>query len=468
MEKRLINLFVEINNNRWWKLSVEEFENFNIFLYFAAMTSIEEIYSHFLVSSAISTDTRSILPNSIFFALKGPTFNGNKFAIKALSSGASFAIVDEPEYQLNDQCLLVPDCLTALQQLASYHRQQLKIPFLAITGSNGKTTTKELVRNVLSKKFNVHATKGNLNNHIGVPLTILSIPKNAAFVVIEMGANHQKEIEQLCEIANPDFGLITNVGKAHLEGFGGFEGVKKGKGELYAYLKKKKKTVFVNADNHILQTMIEINQPLNVVSYGTKENCFCSGELIHSEPTIQLTWKCGGAFATIETQMIGAYNFENILSAIAIGNYFKVKPEDISEAIAFYVPDNSRSQVIRDGSNTIILDAYNANPTSMEAALINFNKMNSDSKYICIGDMAELGEESEAEHKKIIELLKAIDYKQLILVGKNFGSFADQIACMHFDNSQLASAYFKKNHPENSYILIKGSRSSRMELLFDN
>ena len=429
------------------------------------MSQIEEIYKHYLINRVVSTDTRAITEGCIFFALKGPSFNGNTFAVKAIEAGASMVVVDEAEYKLDERCILVDDSLKALQQLAAHHRSQLKFPFLAITGSNGKTTTKELVRNVLAKKYNVHATKGNLNNHIGVPLTILSIPDKTNFAVIEMGANHQKEIEFLCSIAQPDFGLITNVGKAHLEGFGGFEGVKKGKGEMYAFLHEQGRTAFVNTDNEHLNKMVAEYGPSSIVSYGTNSNAYCRGELNSSEPTLNLTWKCESSFGEIQTQMIGAYNFENILSAICIGSYFRVKPEDMNEAIAAYVPDNSRSQIIHQGTNTIVLDAYNANPSSMEAALRNFEKMESDSKIICIGDMAELGDESEVEHKRIIDQLKQMRYHQLILVGKNFGAFANEIKSNHFENSSLAADFFKKNFPENSLILIKGSRSSKMEVL---
>lgn len=402
----------------------------------------------------------------MFFALKGPAFNGNTFAAQALNAGAAYVIVDEEKYKLDDRCILVDDSLKALQRLAKHHRSQLHFPFLAITGSNGKTTTKELIRNVLSKKFNVHATKGNLNNHIGVPLTILSISAKTNFAVIEMGANHQKEIEFLCSIASPDYGLITNVGKAHLEGFGGFEGVKKGKGEMYEHLSGAGRTAFVNADNDLLGKMIEEYKPSSVVYYGTKDKSFCRGELIATEPNLKVSWKCESAFGEIQTQMIGAYNFENILSAICIGNYFRVKPEDINEAIAAYVPDNSRSQIIQQGSNTIVLDAYNANPSSMEAALRNFEGMESNSKVICLGDMAELGDDSDTEHKRIIDQLKKIDCRLLILVGKNFGAFANDIRCLHFENSTLAAEYFKTNMPTDSLILVKGSRSSKMEVVF--
>ncbi|MBL0102508.1 MAG: UDP-N-acetylmuramoyl-tripeptide--D-alanyl-D-alanine ligase [Bacteroidetes bacterium] len=431
------------------------------------MTSIETIYEAYLTNRSVCTDTRAIIPGSIFFALKGPSFNGNAFAEQALLSGASFAVIDEPAFKKGDRYFLVEDVLTALQKLAAHHRSQLSIPVLAVTGSNGKTTTKELVRAVLSKKFKTLATKGNLNNHIGVPLTLLSITSDIAFAVIEMGANHQHEIELLCSIASPDFGLITNVGKAHLEGFGGFEGVKKGKGEMYKALSSEGRLAFVNSDSQHLKEMAAQYKPSKILYYGTGSDLYCSGELLSSEPTLHLKWRCESAFGEIQTQLIGAYNFENILSAISIGNYFRVKPEDISEAIAAYIPDNSRSQIVQKGNNTIVLDAYNANPTSMEAALKNFSKMEGANKIICVGDMAELGDESKAEHARIIQLLKTISYSQLILVGKNFGEFNHELPNVHFLNSELATEWLKSNQQHDSLFLVKGSRSSRMEKLLE-
>lgn len=429
--------------------------------------SIPSLYEVFKKHPVISTDTRTISPDSIFFALKGPTFNGNQFASMALEKGAAYVVVDEEKFVLNERCLLVEDGLKALQLLANHHRRQLKIPFLAITGSNGKTTTKELVRNVLAKKFRTLATIGNLNNHIGVPLTILSIGSDIEFAVIEMGANHQKEIESYCLIAEPDYGLITNVGKAHLEGFGGFEGVKKGKGELYQWVREKGKKIFINRNNtHLVEMSVRFNQD-KLVSYGTSAENYCSGQLLSDEPFLKVSWKCEGRSGTIDSHIIGSYNFENILSAICIGNYFGVTPADIDAAISSYVADNSRSQLIKKGSNTIILDAYNANPTSMEAALRNFDKAEAEHKVICIGDMAELGAESDKEHERITHLLKSIRHDQLILVGKNFGKFASQLPCLHFTDSQAAAAYVKEHPFDNSYILIKGSRSSKMEKVLE-
>ncbi len=432
------------------------------------MTSIEEIYKAYIQSYTVSTDTRAIKPGSVFFALKGPSFNGNLFAEKALASGAAFAVIDEPAFRKDDRFLLVQDSLQALQQMAMHHRRQLSIPVVAVTGSNGKTTTKELIRSVLSKRYKTLATEGNLNNHIGVPLTILSITPAIEIAIIEMGANHQQEIDFLCSVARPDFGLITNVGKAHLEGFGGFDGVKKGKGEMYRHLAKSDRLAFVNADSAQLKEMADTYKPSRILFYGSGENLFCRGQLLSSEPSLHIKWQCESAFGEIHTQLIGAYNFENILSAIAIGNYFKVKPEDINEAIANYSPDNSRSQIIHRGSNTIVLDAYNANPTSMEAALKNFSAMEFGKKIICLGDMAELGDESRTEHQRIIRLVASMNYSELFLVGKNFGEFREGLPCHHFLNSEEAAHWLKVHQPADSLILIKGSRSSKMEKMLES
>lgn len=432
------------------------------------MTSIEELYALFLQHPQVCTDSRAIIPGSIFFALKGPSFNGNTFAEQALSLGAAYAVVDEDAYAKNPRCLLVKDGLAALQQLANHHRHQLKIPVLAITGSNGKTTTKELVRAVLAKRYRTLATKGNLNNHIGVPLTLLSITNEIEFAVIEMGANHQHEIEAYCKIAEPHYGLITNVGKAHLEGFGGFEGVKKGKGELYEWIAQQAKPVFLNGNNSILSEMAKEHKVQYQVIYGTDSNFDCCGELVSDSPALEVKWKQGEHSGHIHSQLIGRYNFENVLAAICIGNYFGVEAHDIDKAIAAYVPDNSRSQVITKGTNTIILDAYNANPTSMEAALKNFASLSSSHKIICIGDMAELGEETTKEHGRIVEMLKNIPNEQIILVGKNFGVYSGQIPCLHFETSDKAADWVKKHPFSNKNILIKGSRSTRMEKILDS
>lgn len=428
---------------------------------------MNSLYEVFKKHPLVCTDTRSVIPGCIFFALKGPSFNGNAFAEKALETGAVCAVIDEPQYKKDERFILVDDVLVALQQLANHHRKQLTIPVLAITGSNGKTTTKELIRNVLSKKFNTLATKGNLNNHIGVPLTILSITSETEFAVIEMGANHLKEIESYCKIAEPDYGLITNVGKAHLEGFGGFEGVKKGKGELYEWIKKKGKGVFLNNDNALLVSMAGTFKIPQVIRYGTGDSFYCSGNLLGERPFLTIQWKSEGRLGQINSQLTGAYNFENILSAICVGNYFGVSAAEIKDAIESYSPDNSRSQLVKKGSNTIILDAYNANPTSMEAALTNFGKLEIKNRVVFLGDMAELGEESDAEHKRITGMLRKAHYDKVILVGKNFGKFKEELDCVYFDDSEKAASWVKEHPLINSTILIKGSRSTKMERVFE-
>ena len=335
---------------------------------------IENLYSKYLKSSGVSTDTRTIQKGNIWIALKGPNFNANKFTQQALDKGASLVVIDDPEYQLEQNTLLVEDGLLALQQLANHHRNQLNIPFLAITGSNGKTTTKELVRDVLSKKFKVHATQGNFNNHIGVPLTILQIDHSVEFAVIEMGANAQEEIRLLCEIAEPDFGLITNIGKAHLEGFGGLEGVFKGKTEMYDFLSQKHGKVFVNTNN---QRLVNKLDQLGIESYSYPNTSdYLEATLLKQSPELLIDYS-GDKF---QTKITGSYNFENICSALCVGLYFKVEKADAIEAVSAYDPDNNRSQVIIKGSNTIIMDAYNANPSSMAEALKSFEKREEELK----------------------------------------------------------------------------------------
>lgn len=423
----------------------------------------EALYKIYRQHPLVSTDTRKIEPGCLFFALKGPHFNGNAFAVQALALGAAFAVVDEPAAVTDPRCLLVEDVLTALQQLAHHHRRQLRIPFLAITGSNGKTTTKELVRAVLSKKYRTLATRGNLNNHIGVPLTLLSITHDIEFAVIEMGANHQQEIASYCRIVEPDYGLITNVGKAHLEGFGGFEGVKKGKGELYEWIGTQGKLVFLNNDNPHLLDMVTKRGARHFQKYGTTATCDCRGELLGELPGLHIRWSYGAATGEIRARITGRYNFENVLAAVCIGHYFGVEPEAIREAIEAYEPDNSRSQLVQRGSNTIVLDAYNANPTSMEAALKNFETVPAERKVVCLGEMAELGEASEEEHMRLVERLRLAAFSNIVLVGPRFAAWAGRLSCMHFDDSEKAAAWMAQQHFEHTWFLVKGSRSSRME-----
>ncbi len=425
----------------------------------------EELYEIYKKHPVVSTDTRTIDNGCFYFALKGENFNGNSFAADALAKGASFAVIDEEEYKKDERFILVEDVLNSLQRLANFHRRQLRCPVIAITGSNGKTTTKELISRVLARKFQTHSTKGNLNNHIGVPLTILAAPSDCEMLVVEMGANHQKEIETLCAIAMPDFGIINNVGKAHLEGFGGFDGVKKGKGELYEFLSTHHGCAFLNGNNPHLVEMIKQQNVKRRITYGASENFDCRGKLLSSFPFLKIEWKAGGEEGIISSQMIGEYNFENILAAVCIGNYFGVKSGDIINAIEEYVPDNSRSQIVKRGSNTIILDAYNANPASMEAALKNLSLMEGRHKLVFLGEMAELGNESEVEHKHITELLKSQNLEKIILVGKEYFEFRSALQAIHFLTSSEAADWAKDQKISNATILIKGSRSSKMEIV---
>jgi UDP-N-acetylmuramoyl-tripeptide--D-alanyl-D-alanine ligase len=426
---------------------------------------IEKLYQKFLENGKVCTDTRNIIQDSIFFALKGANFNANNFAVEAIKAGAAYAVIDEDVGIKDDRLIRVEDTLTALQQLARYHRRQFKIPVIAITGSNGKTTTKELLKSVLSKKYITHATSGNLNNHIGVPLTLLSLTKENTAAIIEMGANHQHEIELLCTIAEPNYGLITNVGKAHLEGFGGFEGVVKGKTELYDFLKKNKGVIFCNYDNQWLQPRcIDYEKTF---FYGTTEAADVNGKLISDKSFLKLMWKkkLSKDNFSIDTQIAGGYNFENLLAAIAVGCYFNIDTLKINEAIAGYVPSNQRSQIIKKGTSTIMLDAYNANPTSMREAILNFNKNFASPKIVLLGDMFELGESEDEEHKQLILLLKECNFDKVILVGERFARHKSLINAIHFDNSKNAAEWLANQNLENTNLLVKGSRASRMELV---
>ena len=423
---------------------------------------IENLYSKYLKSSGVSTDTRTIQKGNIWIALKGPNFNANKFTQQALDKGASLVVIDDPEYQLEQNTLLVEDGLLALQQLANHHRNQLNIPFLAITGSNGKTTTKELVRDVLSKKFKVHATQGNFNNHIGVPLTILQIDHSVEFAVIEMGANAQEEIRLLCEIAEPDFGLITNIGKAHLEGFGGLEGVFKGKTEMYDFLSQKHGKVFVNTNN---QRLVNKLDQLGIESYSYPNTSdYLEATLLKQSPELLIDYS-GDKF---QTKITGSYNFENICSALCVGLYFKVEKADAIEAVSAYDPDNNRSQVIIKGSNTIIMDAYNANPSSMAEALKSFEKREEELKVVIIGDMLELGTESAQEHFSIGELSAKMNFDQIHFCGPlMLDACRGNDQALHWDNKESLATYLKAHPIHNAAILIKGSRGMSIESLLN-
>ena len=401
----------------------------------------------------VDTDTRNIRKNTIFFALKGDNFNGNKFAEEALKLGASYAIVDEIAYKTNDKIILVDNVLKTLQQLANYHRKELDIPIIGLTGSNGKTTTKELINIVLSKKYNTLATKGNLNNHIGVPLTLLSMTNKTELGIVEMGANHQNEIEFLCSIAEPDFGYITNFGKAHLEGFGGIEGVIKGKSELYKYLKENNKVAFVNTDDKI-----QLRETKDLESVYLNYNDL---QFLEVNPFVKLTYKN----TIIQSNMIGKYNYINLAAAITIGEYFKINTKEIKEAIESYIPKNNRSQIIKTNNNKIILDAYNANPSSMRVALENFSSIEGASKVVILGDMFELGDESFIEHQAIANFATSLNCSKTIFVGENFKVIKSNE--LQFKTYLELEGYIKENPLENQSILIKGSRGMRLERILD-
>lgn len=425
--------------------------------------TIDQLYQLYKQYPSVQTDTRKVKKGDIFFALKGPNFNGNQFAPAALQAGSAYAVVDEAPATPDSRIIVVNDVLTTLQQLAKYHRQQFNIPFIAITGSNGKTTTKELVHAVLSASYITYTTQGNLNNHIGIPLTILSVKHDAQMAVIEMGANHLREIASYCEYTLPTHGIITNCGKAHLEGFGGIEGVRKGKGELYDYLRANNGTAFVMWDYDYLQTMSK-GIP-TVVKYGTTAEADIQGTVQQSEPFLHVSVSKGAALPAIHTQLVGAYNLPNVLVAVTAGKYFKVPDEKIKTAIENYTPSNSRSQLIEKNGNKIILDAYNANPTSMRAAIENLAGIQAPNKVLMLGGMAELGAESLQEHEGIVNLIQQYTWKDVVLVGGDFLKINHPFKKMA--NSTEAAAWFRDQHFTNTYLLIKGSRSMQMEKVLE-
>jgi UDP-N-acetylmuramoyl-tripeptide--D-alanyl-D-alanine ligase len=430
---------------------------------------IPQLYKLYQQFPSIKTDTRKVTKDDIFFALKGPNFNGNQFAIEALAKGAAYAVVDEFPENSDEKIIHVPDVLKALQDLALYHRTQFlfstsgkEIPFIAVTGSNGKTTSKELIHAVLTSAFKTYTTEGNLNNHIGIPLTILKIKQDAEIAIIEMGANHQNEIEAYCVYTMPTHGVITNCGKAHLEGFGGEEGVRKGKGELYDYLRQNSGTAFVMWDYDYLQ---EMSKGISTrITYGT-QNADVTGIVKSSSGLLEVLITAGADIDSIKTNLVGEYNLPNILLAVAIGKYFKVPDEKIKSALENYLPSNSRSQLIEKDDNKIILDAYNANPTSMKAAIENFAKMEGVDKVLILGGMMELGQESLDEHQHLIDLINKYKWKDVVLVGGDFNKVSHSFC--FFDTSLLAAAWYKKQNLKHSNILIKGSRSTAMEKVLE-
>lgn len=424
---------------------------------------MEQLYTRYQQSSGIQTDTRALKQGELFFALKGPHFNGNLFAARALDEGASAVVIDESVLEPSDRVFLVPDALTALQQLAHHHRKQFSIPFIGITGSNGKTTTKELIHAVLSTQFITFTTKGNLNNHIGVPLTLLSIKKEAQMAIVEMGANHQQEIAAYCTIALPTHGIITNCGKAHLEGFGGVEGIRKGKGELYDHLASSNGTAFINSELEYLRTMAMNIQ--HKLYYGNQHGNV-RAEVLHSSSLLSLEvvhpqW----GKQIISTQLVGAYNRANVEVALCVGDYFGIPFEKMKAAIEAYCPDNARSQLIQKRSNTIVLDAYNANPSSMSAAIDNFSNMEGAHKWVCLGGMMELGEDSLTEHQLIVQQLQKGKFETVMLVGGDF--LRTDHPFLSFANAEDAKTWLANHLPEHTLLLIKGSRSMKMEKLLD-
>lgn len=423
---------------------------------------IAELYKCFMECGKVTTDSRNCPEGSMFIALKGETFNGNAFAAQALKQGCRYAVIDESEYA-GEGTILVDNCLQALQQLANYHRRQLKTPVIGITGTNGKTTTKELISTVLSRKFNTLYTEGNFNNHIGVPLTLLRLTKEHEMAVVEMGANHPGEIKTLVHIAEPDYGIITNVGKAHLQGFGSFEGVIRTKGELYDFLRAKGgATIFIQNENPYLNGIAE---GLTCVRYGQTAGLYVSGELISCSPFLSFRWTAEGVSHEVNTHLIGSYNLDNMLAAAAIGRYFGVSDDDISSALASYLPHNNRSQLKETADNKLIVDAYNANPTSMMAALKNFRQVEAPHKMVILGDMKELGEASREEHQKVVDYLKECGFDRVVLVGPEFAAATHSYQTFQHVDEVLADIRMHK--PQGYYILIKGSNSMKLSQLLE-
>ncbi|MGE5519548.1 MAG: UDP-N-acetylmuramoyl-tripeptide--D-alanyl-D-alanine ligase [Candidatus Dadabacteria bacterium] len=428
---------------------------------------LEQLYDIYLQYPSIQTDTRKLKAGDLFFALKGEKFNGNQFASKALESGAAYAIIDQSEFDIPGKTIVVEDVLSTLQEMALYHRKQFSIPFIAITGSNGKTTTKELIHAVLSSSYTTYTTEGNLNNHIGVPLTILKIRDDAQMAVIEMGANHRGEIASYCKIALPTHGLITNCGKAHLEGFGGVEGVRKGKGELFDYLRENDGLAFlINDYDYLLEMSRGIKE---IFTYGT-HNADIVGNVLQSDPFLDVKFT-EGINRVLKTNLVGNYNLPNILAAVAVGKYFKVPEQKMQTAIEGYSPTNSRSQMVEKNSNRIILDAYNANPSSMKAAIENFASLHAgeiagnDHKILVLGAMAELGPESPDEHKALVDEIKQHNWKEVLLVGGDFLNIEHPFK--QFTTAIDAGEWLKQKNIHHSYILVKGSRSMAMEKVME-
>ena len=421
---------------------------------------IQNLYKLFLKYPIVSTDSRNIPDNSLFFSLKGANFNGNEYALDSLSKGAQYAIIDEEEYAVDERLILVEDVLSTLQDLAAYHRDQLTIPIIGITGTNGKTTSKELIREALSAKLHVYATEGNFNNHIGVPLSLLSINESHEIAIIEMGANHEGEIAFLCNIAKPSHGIITNVGKAHLEGFGSFEGVVRTKSELYYFLLKNGGEVFVNSqDEHLMRMASRFKE---IITFGGSDSDLIKIDLLGLNPFVEFE-TLGRVFSS---HMLGEYNYVNIASALTFAKYFNVDVLEASMKIQEYVPANNRSQIKKIGTTTVVLDAYNANPSSMQAAIGSFKKMKSDKKLLILGDMFELGAVEHEEHQAIVDLCEELDFKQVMLCGAAFSDTNIKDFSSYKTVEELRDAFLIDDW-SNYLVLVKGSRGMKLESLFD-
>ena len=421
---------------------------------------IEKLYKAYIASRRVTTDSRAITPGCIFFAFKGTNFDGNAFAPQALEQGAALCVISDPQYKTDERCIVVPDVLATLQELAREHRRHLTIPVIGITGTNGKTTTKELVHAVLAKRYKTSATEGNFNNHLGVPLTLLDIPADAQIAIVEMGANHPGEIADLCSIADPDCGLITNVGRAHLEGFGSFEGVVKTKTELYRHLAGKEGLVFVNADN---ERLMQEAEGMKTRTYGRSENADVRGTYVGSDPYLHFYFEVGDNVYNVRTHLLGAYNFDNCMAAVAVGLRFGVEPFDIKEAIEEYVPANQRSQWKESSNNKLYLDCYNANPSSMAAARASFAAMHTGTaKVAIIGAMRELGEASSKEHRKLVQALNNCHLEHCLLIGHEFDgiTLGSNMTLMH--STEEAAEWLKETKLQGKTILVKGSNSNKL------
>lgn len=424
--------------------------------------SIIDLYDLFIHNPQITTDSRNCPKGSIFFALKGDKFDGNQYAGKALASGCVYAIIDNPDYYIGERTILVDNVLKTLQQLAHHHRKVLGLPIIGITGTNGKTTTKELLAAVLSTKFNVLYTEGNFNNHIGVPLTLLRLTHDHEMAVIEMGASHPGDIKELVDIVHPNYGIITNVGRAHLEGFGSFEGVIRTKGELYDYIRRSKGKIFIKKENEYLQS---IAKGIEQITYGNGDDAFASGQVVRCDPFLVFNWKQQGKLHTVETHMIGSYNLDNVLAAVAVGRFFKIPAERISRAIAAYEPTNNRSQFKKTENNELIIDAYNANPSSMKVALDNFITMPVQPKAIILGDMRELGPTSDELHAEVVEQIKKGQFDKVFLCGEHFSKVGKEFS--PFATTEAMVEELRKQPLKGYHILIKGSHSMGLEKLAD-